>query len=126
RSEIYFIASLPEEKDKESWSRQGDMDHLRRAYAGFHPEVRAVLDACPASFKWAIYDREPFSVWTKGSITLLGDACHPMTPYMAQGAAMALEDAVILGRCLADESNFNPAFRRYKETRRERTAQMQV
>lgn len=126
RSEIYFIASVPEEEDKESWSREGDMNHLRNAYASFHPEVRAVLDACPASFKWAIYDREPFPVWTKGNITLLGDACHPMTPYMAQGAAMALEDAVVLARCLKEESSFNRAFRRYEATRRERTAQMQA
>ena len=61
-----------------------------------------MLAACPDVHKWAIMDRDALSRWADGNVTLLGDACHPMTPYMAQGAAMAIEDAAILSHCLAD------------------------
>jgi 6-hydroxynicotinate 3-monooxygenase len=73
---------------------------LRTAFAEFHPQVRQVLAACPAVHKWALVDRDPLPRWSEGNVTLLGDACHPMTPYMAQGAAMAIEDAAVLSRCL--------------------------
>src|SRR5690606_1211644 len=86
--EIYFVTSTPEpDFSVESWSSKGDMDELRNDYRTFHPHVRAVLDACPQAHKWALVDRDPLPTWTEGRIALLGDACHPMTPYMAQGAA---------------------------------------
>ena len=89
RSEIYFVTSVPEPADwltRESWSAKGDVKELRQAYEGFHPDVRAVLEACPDCHKWAILEREPLARWSQGRVVLLGDACHPMTPYMAQGA----------------------------------------
>ena len=103
RSEIYFVTSVPEPAEwltRESWSAKGDVKELRKAYEGFHPDVRAVLDACPDCHKWAILEREPLARWSDGRVVLLGDACHPMTPYMAQGAATAIEDAAVLARCL--------------------------
>ncbi len=101
RDEIYFVTSTPEpDFDVESWSAKGDLDMLRAAYRDFHPKVRAVLDACPEVHKWALFEREPLLRWSADRITLLGDACHPMTPYMAQGAATAIEDAAVLPRCL--------------------------
>ena len=106
RSEVYFVTSVPEPAEwltSESWSAKGDVGELRNAYAGFHADVRAVLDACPDCHKWAILEREPLLRWSDGRVVLLGDACHPMTPYMAQGAATAIEDAAVLARCL-DES----------------------
>ena len=105
---------------------------LRDAFAGFHPEVRAVLDACPACHKWAILERAPMSAWGpawgEGAITLLGDACHPMTPYMAQGAATAIEDAVVLARCVqeAGGSGLPAEFRHYEALRQPRTARIQA
>jgi salicylate hydroxylase/6-hydroxynicotinate 3-monooxygenase len=66
--------------------------------------VRAVLEACPDCHKWAILEREPLARWSQGRVVLLGDACHPMTPYMAQGAATSIEDAAVLARCL-DETD---------------------
>ena len=105
RDEIYFVTSVPERADwmtPESWSAKGDLSELRAAYAGFHPDVRAVLDACPDVHKWALLEREPLARWSAGRVALLGDACHPMTPYMAQGAASALEDAAVLARCLSE------------------------
>ena len=64
--------------------------------------MRAVLEACPDCHKWAILERDPLPRWSDGRVVLLGDACHPMTPYMAQGAATAIEDAAVLARCLEE------------------------
>jgi salicylate hydroxylase/6-hydroxynicotinate 3-monooxygenase len=130
RSQLYFVTSVPEPADwmtAESWSAKGDVHELRAAYEGFHPEVRAVLEACPDCHKWAILEREPLPIWSEGRVALLGDACHPMTPYMAQGAATSIEDAVILARCLADVDNedIEGAFRRYEANRKPRTSRIQ-
>ncbi len=86
----------------------------------------ALLAACPQVHKWALFEREPLPRWGEGPVVLLGDACHPMTPYMAQGAANALEDAAVLSRCLADLGDVADAFRRYEATRLERTARVQL
>jgi 6-hydroxynicotinate 3-monooxygenase len=129
REEIYFVTSTPEpDFEVESWSAKGDLETLRAAYAGFHPDVSAVIAACPEVHKWALVERDPLPRWSDGRVVLLGDACHPMTPYMAQGAAMAIEDAAILARCLEriDAEGVGEAFRRYEQTRQPRTAQMQL
>jgi len=100
KDEIYFIAVTPEpDFQVESWSARGDKDMLLAAFAGFHPRVLAIL-AAPELRKWALVERDPMPSWGKNNIVLLGDACHPMPPYMAQGAASAIEDAVVLARCL--------------------------
>ena len=128
RSEVYLVTSQPEPEFRiESWSAKGDVRELRKAFAGFSSEVQRVLAACPEVHKWAIVDRDSLERWAQGNVTLLGDACHPMTPYMAQGAAMAIEDAAVLSRCLdgvAREEVAN-AFRRFEATRRERTTRVQ-
>jgi len=128
RSEIYLVTSQPEPEFRiESWSAKGDVKELRAAFAGFSHEVERVLAACPDVHKWAILDRDSLPRWADGNVTLLGDACHPMTPYMAQGAAMAIEDAAVLSRCLdsVDASGVADAFRRFEATRKERTTRVQ-
>ncbi|MEM9683417.1 MAG: FAD-dependent monooxygenase [Pseudomonadota bacterium] len=127
--EIYFVTSTPEpDYDVESWSEKGDLDELRHAYRDFHPNVRAVLDACQDVHKWALFERDPLPRWSDGRITLLGDACHPMTPYMAQGAATAIEDAAVLARCLegVGPGEIADALRRYERSRKQRTARIQL
>ena len=129
RSEIYFVTSQPEPGfTVESWSAMGDIAKLRKAFAHFHPQVRKVLEACPSVHKWALIDRDPLPRWCEGNVTLLGDACHPMTPYMAQGAAMAIEDAAVLSRCRdgADRDGAAAAFRRFEATRKPRTSRVQL
>jgi 2-polyprenyl-6-methoxyphenol hydroxylase-like FAD-dependent oxidoreductase len=131
RGEIYFVTSVPEPAEwltRESWSAKGEVHELRAAYAGFHEDVLAVLEACPDCHKWAILEREPLSRWSDGRVTLLGDACHPMTPYMAQGAATAIEDAAVLARCLAETEgdDIEGSFRRYEASRKPRTAKIQA
>ena len=128
RSEIYLVTSQPEPEFRiESWSAKGDVKELRAAFAGFSHEVERVLAACPDVHKWAILDRDSLPRWADGNVTLLGDACHPMTPYMAQGAAMAIEDAAVLSRCLdgLDAGGVADAFRRFEATRKERTTRVQ-
>ena len=128
RSEVYFVTSQPEPDFRiESWSAKGDVRELRVAFKGFDRQVEKVLAACPDVHKWAIVDRDALGRWTDGNVTLLGDACHPMTPYMAQGAAMAIEDAAVLSRCLegVERDGVANAFRRFEATRRERTARVQ-
>ena len=128
RSEIYLVTSQPEPEFRiESWSAKGDVRDLRAAFEGFDRQVETVLAACPDVHKWAIVDRNSLSRWSDRNVTLLGDACHPMTPYMAQGAAMAIEDAAVLSRCLdgIDRDGFAAAFRRFEASRVERTTRVQ-
>jgi salicylate hydroxylase len=106
----------------------GDVEELRDAYADFHPEARALLDACGEVMKSALCIRDPLPVWSQGRTTLLGDACHPMMPFMAQGAGTAVEDAVVLARALegATRDAIPTALQRYEAARRERTARIQI
>ena len=134
RDEVYFVTSQPEPVEwmtRESWSARGDVKELCAAFDGFHTNVRAVLEACPDCHKWAILERDPLPSWGTGPVTLLGDACHPMTPYMAQGAATAIEDAAVLARCLemmqaAGGGDIAAAFKLYEENRKARTARIQA
>jgi len=131
RSELYFVTSVPEPAEwltRESWSAKGDVRELRQAYEGFHPDVRTVLAACPDCHKWAILERDPLPRWSDGRVVLLGDACHAMTPYMAQGAATAIEDAAILARCLeaVEGEDIEGAFARYEAHRKPRTSRIQA
>jgi 2-polyprenyl-6-methoxyphenol hydroxylase-like FAD-dependent oxidoreductase len=130
-SEIYFVTSVPEPAEwltRESWSAKGDVKELRAAYQGFHEDVCAVLNACPDCHKWAILEREPLPRWSAGRVVLLGDACHPMTPYMAQGAATSIEDAAVLARCFesVDGDDIEGAFKRYEAHRKPRTSVVQA
>ena len=129
RSEIYFVTSVPEPAEwvtPESWSTKGELSELRAGYEGFHADVRAVLDACPECHKWAILEREPLPRWSDGRVVLLGDACHPMTPYMAQGAATSIEDAAVLARCFEAASDIESAFALYEAHRKPRTSRIQA
>lgn len=126
--EVFIFATTPQEGwREESWTLPGDVDELRDVYKDFHPDVRALLAACDSVTKSALYVREPMERWSEGHVTILGDAAHPMVPFMAQGACMAIEDAVVLSRCLAEAGGDEvpAALARYEQARRERTAQVQ-
>jgi salicylate hydroxylase len=84
-----------------------------------------LLDACDTVLKSALYERDPLPRWSVGRVTLLGDACHPMLPFMAQGAGMAIEDGVVLGRCLAGDEP-EAELKRYEAARLERTGKIQI
>ena len=111
----------------ESWTETGDHAELKADFAGWHTDIQQLIDNMdPTSlFKWALHDREPMTQWSNGRATLLGDACHPTLPFMAQGAAMAIEDAAVLARCLADGDAVTTALERYESLRKARTAGIQ-
>lgn len=130
RSEVYFVTSNPEPVDwmtAESWSATGSVTELRDAFSGFHDDVRMVLDAAPSCHKWAILERSPLERWSVGNVVLIGDAAHPMTPYMAQGGATAIEDACVLTRCLVEcGDDVSSAFARFEQHRKPRTSHIQA
>lgn len=129
RETFVFATTGQESWTEESWTSEGDVNELRGFYKDFHPDARALLDACDSTLKSALYERDPLPRWSVGTVTLLGDACHPMLPFMAQGAGMAIEDAVVLGRALAGAGNradAERALRAYEQARLERTAQIQI
>jgi salicylate hydroxylase len=104
----------------ESWSARGTTAELAADYAGWHADVQALIHAIPAPFKWALMTRAPLERWSVGRVSLLGDACHSMVPFLAQGAVMAIEDGFILARCL-HRHGAEEGLKRYEAARRERT-----
>jgi salicylate hydroxylase len=125
---INYVGFVPaDEQMKESWSSPGDPDVLRREFAGWDPRIETLLKQVQITFRWALYDREPLPTWTRGRLTLLGDAAHPMLPHLGQGANQSIEDgmalAVILAR--ADRTTVPAALAAYERLRRERVAQVQ-
>lgn len=114
--------------DRESWTDRGSIDDARRCYEGWHPQIHEILNAVDETFKWALFDRAPLERWSVGRITLLGDACHPMLPYMAQGAAQSIEDGATLAACLEGISGADipHALARYEALRKPRTASIQA
>jgi len=101
----------------ESWTTPGTAQECANDHRGWHPDVQALIAAAPTLFKWALMGRDPLPRWTAGNVTLLGDACHPTLPMLAQGAVMAIEDAVILGRCFGKYGDVAAALSRYQDAR---------
>ena len=125
RGELMNFVSTVERDDWriESWSVEGTTEELANDFRGWHSDVHAIIEKIEAPRKWALMVRRPMDCWTKGRITLLGDACHPTLPYLGQGAVMAIEDAYVVAACL--EKYFSRpaiAFARYQAIRRDWTA----
>lgn len=111
---------------REQWSDRGSIADASKKYQGWHPQLATILGAVDETFKWALFDRDPLPQWTRGRVALLGDACHPMLPYMAQGAAQAIEDGAALAACLKHQAFDIPsAFRAYVALRKPRATAVQ-
>jgi salicylate hydroxylase len=122
---VNFVAVVEQDTwTRESWIDQADTAVAMAAFKGWHPQVRATLSSVDETFIWALFDRAPLERWSVGRVTLLGDACHPMLPFMAQGAAQAIEDGATLASCLTDSEPV-AALRRYERLRLPRTARLQ-
>ena len=94
---INFVGFVPaDEEMKESWSAPGDPNMLREEFAGWDPRIGALLQNVQMTFRSALYDRDPIPTWTKGRLSLLGDAAHPMLPHLGQGANQSIEDGIAL------------------------------
>jgi salicylate hydroxylase len=123
---LNFVGHVEQEDwISESWTEPGKVEDLRAAYAGWHPQVQQVIDAVDETFIWAVLDRPPIDRWTYGRITMMGDACHPMIPFMGQGGAMAIEDAASITACLVKCDDVEAALQLYETVRIPRTAQVQ-
>jgi salicylate hydroxylase len=125
RGELMNFISVVERSDWriESWVVAGTTDELAKDFAGWHADVQALIESIETPYKWALMVRGTMETWSRGRITLLGDACHPTLPFLGQGAVMAIEDAYIVAACIGKYFH-EPAkaFARYEEIRRERTA----
>jgi salicylate hydroxylase len=113
---------------EESWKLQTSVDEVLAEFAGWDPAVLDVIRATPPElcFKWALFDRDPLPEWGRGRVTLLGDAAHPALPFLGQGAGMAIEDGMVLARCLASDDDVEGALRRYERARLARCHHVQL
>ena len=125
---LNYVGFVPADDDmRESWSAPGDPEALRREFEAWDPRIGKVLKQVVKTFRWVLYDREPLPTWSKGRLTLLGDAAHPMLPHLGQGANQSIEDGMALATILAqvNRSAVPAALAAYERLRRERVAQVQ-
>jgi salicylate hydroxylase len=110
---------------REDWTDRATIERALAAFEGWHPQIQRIISAAGTCFIWALFDRDPLPRWSVGRVTLLGDACHPMYPFMAQGAAQAIEDGATLAALLTAGGDPAAILRRYQELRLPRVTQLQ-
>lgn len=127
RGALVNLVAVVEQADwkHESWTEPGDPATLVQAFQGFAEPVRMLADRVQACHRWALHDRDPATRWGRGRVTLLGDAAHPMLPFLAQGAVMAIEDGWVLAARVAAQGGAG-ALRAYEAARQPRTARVQL
>ncbi|WP_328799083.1 FAD-dependent monooxygenase [Roseomonas harenae] len=128
QDEYYYVTGVPQaEWDMSKAWVQSSQEEMYEAFAGYHPMVQSLIDACSDITKWPLLERDPLPLWSRGRLVMLGDACHPMKPHMAQGAAMAIEDAAMLARCFKEvgAEDFETTFALYRANRIERASRVQ-
>jgi 6-hydroxynicotinate 3-monooxygenase len=130
RDEYYFVSGVPQAEWEGGNASFVDTtrEAMYEAFAGYHPSVQALIANAESITKWPLLNRQPLPVWSKHRMVLLGDACHPMKPHMAQGAAMAIEDGAMLARCLQATGldDYATGFRLYEANRKERASKVQA
>ena len=127
RSELLNFVGVVERDDWqiESWTAQGTRGECLADFTGWHGDVCRLIESIDVPFKWALMTRAAMSRWSEGRVTLLGDACHATLPMLAQGAVMAIEDGIVLARCLAKYgADHETAFARYEAVRLLRTTRV--
>jgi salicylate hydroxylase len=124
RGEILNFVGVVERDDwrVESWNEPGSREECLRDLANWHEDVKTIIRNIDTPYKWALLGREPLDHYAKGRVCVMGDAAHPTLPFLAQGANMALEDAIVIARCLDLSTDPEEALRRYENARLERTA----
>ena len=113
---------------EEGWTIPASIEEFADLYGDFHPDALDLIRAISPGtlFKWGLRDREPLQQYAKGRVTMLGDAAHPMTPFLGQGACIAIEDAMVLGRAFAAAGTFEEAFGIYENARKDRANGVQL
>ena len=127
RGELVNFVGVVERTDwqSESWTERGHKADLIADYEGWAKPIARVIGEATDCYRWALFDRDPLERWSDGRVTLLGDACHPMLPFLAQGAVMAIEDAWTLSRKLNSSPSIANALATYEATRKPRTSRVQ-
>jgi len=126
---INVVAFVPSSIDmEETWYAPGDVKALASEYEGWDAPVQDIITALDQTFRWGIYDRSPLPYWSKGRVTLLGDAAHPMVPHFGQGAGQAIEDGFALAVLLehARRNEIPATLKAYQDLRLERTSRVQA
>ena len=128
RGELANLVGVVERDDWtiESWTERGSTEEALEDFRDWHPAITAILKNAPDLYRWALFDRPPLPSWVDGPVALMGDAAHPMLPFMAQGAAMAVEDAWVLARSLSQHARANEALQSYQRARHARTSKVQA
>lgn len=124
---LNFVGCIEtDEVSEESWTMHFPKDRLRKDVEGWHPAIQAIVDAADEDgcYRWSLHNRPPIRDWSTRRATLLGDSAHPTLPYLAQGAAMAIEDAAVLTRALQMERSIPDALQLYQRNRIDRTARV--
>jgi salicylate hydroxylase len=126
--DVVNFVGVTQERDwqEEGWHLTGDRAQALEHFGAFNPLIPAILERTQVLHRWALLGRPPLAKWRDGPVVLVGDAAHPMLPSMAQGAVMALEDAVVLGRLAAPEADLKDALRSFERTRKPRTTRIQA
>jgi len=129
KNEYYYVTGVPHEAwEFETAFVDSSREEMHAAFPDYHPVIKALIDSTETVTKWPLFNRNPLPIWSQGRLVMLGDACHPMKPHMAQGAAMAIEDAAMLTRCLLETgiSDYATAFKLYEVNRRDRATRVQT
>jgi salicylate hydroxylase len=113
---------------EESWNARSTREALLNDFQGWHSNITQLFERVTDVYRWGLFDRDPMDTWAQGRVTLLGDAAHPMLPFLSQGAAMAIEDAYVLAKALATlpDDRYADALRQYEQERLPRTARVQL
>ncbi|MBE3639582.1 FAD-dependent monooxygenase [Mangrovicoccus algicola] len=128
-SEYYYVTGVPVDSwDHETGFVDSSREEMEAIFGGSHPMVQGLIDATEEVTKWPFWNRDPMGLWSRGRLVMIGDACHPMRPHMAQGACMAIEDAAVLARCLGltGMGDYTTAFRMYENARKDRATKVQT
>jgi len=122
---INFVGVVETDKWRgESWDQPGDLLELAEDFGDWAQPIPDIIAACGTCFVWALFDRDPLPRWHEERVVLLGDACHPMPPFQAQGAAMAIEDAIVLAKCVQAQGISATALGTYEKLRKPRTSRV--
>ncbi len=128
RGSVANLVAVVESREplSESWTATGSRDEALAEFKGWTLVVRSILEKAQSLNRWALYDRKPLDKWSEGRVVLLGDACHPMLPFLAQGAVMAIEDAYVLARLVSRSGDMAKALQTYEAVRKPRTSRVQA
>ena len=126
RGELFNFVAVVERDDwqVESWTERGSNAECAADFEGWNEDIQTIIGKLDTPYKWALLGREPMETWSVGRISLIGDACHPTLPFLAQGSVMAIEDGFILARCLEAFDDVPEALRHYEQARVERTGRI--